>query len=40
MDEPEDLVELMIHGKGPARDYITRKFRLEVSRGRVGLVPL
>ena len=38
IDEPEDLVELLIHGKGPARDYINRKFRLEVSRGRVGLV--
>jgi len=40
IDEPEDLVELLIHGKGPARDYINRKFRLEVSRGRVGLVSL
>jgi 2-phospho-L-lactate guanylyltransferase len=40
IDEPEDLVELLIHGKGAARDYINRKFRLEVSRGRVGLVPL
>lgn len=40
IDEPEDLVELLIHGKGIARDYINRKFRLEVSRGRVGLVPL
>lgn len=39
IDEPEDLVELLIHGKGAARDYINRKFRLEVSRGRVGLVP-
>lgn len=40
IDEPEDLVELLIHGKGAARDYINRKFRLEVSRGRVGLVQL
>ncbi|AKB20034.1 MULTISPECIES: 2-phospho-L-lactate guanylyltransferase [unclassified Methanosarcina] len=40
IDEPEDLVELLIHGEGTARDYINRKFRLEVSRGRVGLVPL
>jgi len=37
IDEPEDLVELLIHGKGAAKDYISRKFRLEVSRGRVGL---
>ena len=40
IDEPEDLVELLIHGKGTSRDYINRKFKLEVSRGRVGLVPL
>ncbi|MHC1754904.1 MAG: 2-phospho-L-lactate guanylyltransferase [Methanosarcina sp.] len=40
IDEPEDLVELLIHGKGAARDYINRKFKLGVSRGRVGLVPL
>ena len=37
IDEPEDLVELLIHGKGAAKDYISQKFRLEVSRGRVGL---
>ncbi len=37
IDEPEDLVELLIHGKGAAKDYISRKFRLEISRGRVGL---
>jgi 2-phospho-L-lactate/phosphoenolpyruvate guanylyltransferase len=37
IDEPEDLVELLIHGKGVAKDYISRKFRLEISRGRVGL---
>ncbi|MDI9393930.1 MAG: 2-phospho-L-lactate guanylyltransferase [Euryarchaeota archaeon] len=40
IDEPEDLVELLIHGKGPAKDYINRKFKLAVSRGRVILVPL
>lgn len=37
IDEPEDLVELLIHGRGAAKDYISRKFRLEISRGRVGL---
>jgi 2-phospho-L-lactate/phosphoenolpyruvate guanylyltransferase len=37
IDEPEDLVELLIHGKGASKDYISRKFRLEISRGRVGL---
>lgn len=37
IDEPEDLVELLVHGKGPAREYIDRKFNFEVSRGRVKL---
>ena len=37
IDEPEDLVELLIHGKGASKDYISRKFKLEISRGRVGL---
>jgi 2-phospho-L-lactate guanylyltransferase len=40
IDEPEDLVELLIHGKGPAKAYINQKFKLEVKKGRVGLVPL
>ena len=40
IDEPEDLVELLIHGKGPAKDYITKKFRLDVRRGRVGLAQI
>ena len=37
IDEPEDLVELLIHGNGAAKDYISQKFRLEISRGRVRL---
>ena len=37
IDEPEDLVELLIHGNGAAKDYISKKFRLEISRGRVRL---
>jgi 2-phospho-L-lactate guanylyltransferase len=37
IDEPEDLVELLIHGKGYAKKYINKKFRLEISRGRVEL---
>ncbi len=37
IDEPEDLVELLIHGNGAAKDYISQKFRLEIRRGRVGL---
>ncbi len=38
IDEPEDLVELLIHGNGTAKEYISKKFRLELSRGRVGLI--
>ncbi len=37
IDEPADLVELLIHGKGYAKKYISKKFRLEISRGRVEL---
>ncbi len=40
IDEPEDLVELLIHGKGPAKNYISKKFKLDISRGRVGLSPV
>ncbi len=40
IDEPEDLVELLIHGKGASKAYIESKFRFEVSRGRVRLIPL
>lgn len=40
IDEPEDLVELLIHGKGPAKNYISKKFRLKINRGRVGLSPI
>jgi len=40
IDEPEDLVELLIHGKGPSKAYVDGKFRLEVSRGRVRLISL
>ena len=39
IDEPEDLVELLIHGSGAPKDYISKRFRLEESRGRVKLVP-
>lgn len=39
IDEPEDLVELLIHGSGAPKEYISKKFRLEESRGRVRLVP-
>ena len=32
IDEPEDLVELLIHGKGASKAYIDSRFRFEVSR--------
>ena len=37
IDEPEDLVELLIHGKGASKDYISQKFRLEINKGRIRL---
>ena len=40
IDEPEDLVELLIHGSGASKEYISKKFRLEISRGRVRLAPV
>jgi 2-phospho-L-lactate guanylyltransferase len=40
MDEPEDLVELLIHGSRATKEYINEKFRLETSRGRVRLAPI
>lgn len=40
IDEPEDLVELLIHGSGVAKEYISKKFRLEISRGRVRLASI
>ena len=40
IDEPEDLVELLIHGRGTAKEYISKKFRLDTSRGRVRLTPV
>jgi 2-phospho-L-lactate guanylyltransferase len=40
IDEPEDLVELLIHGKGEAKAYISKKFLLKISKGRVRLSPI
>ncbi len=37
IDEPQDLVELLLHGHGMAKDYIKQKFGIEVSKGRVKL---
>jgi 2-phospho-L-lactate guanylyltransferase len=35
IDEPSDLVELYIHGKGKAADYLRSFMALDVSKGRV-----
>ena len=37
IDEPQDLVELLLHGHGMAKDYIKQKFGINVSKGRVKL---
>ena len=37
IDEPQDIVELLLHGDGMAKDYIKQKFGIEVSKGRVKL---
>ncbi|HJH28867.1 MAG TPA: 2-phospho-L-lactate guanylyltransferase [Methanosarcinaceae archaeon] len=37
IDEPQDLVELLLHGHGMAKDYIKQKFDIEVSKERVKL---
>lgn len=38
VDEKEDLVELMIHGNGSARDYLDSSgFSLSIEKGRVGV---
>ena len=37
IDEPQDIVELLLHGHGMAKDYAEQKFGLEVSRGRIKL---
>jgi len=39
IDEPEDLVELLIHGSGKSRAYLeSLGFTLSVDKGRVGVV--
>ncbi len=37
IDEPQDLVELLLHGHSMAKDHIKQKFGIEVSKGRVKL---
>ena len=37
IDEPQDLVELLLHGCGMAKDYAEDKFGIEISKGRIKL---
>ncbi|MBN1134687.1 MAG: 2-phospho-L-lactate guanylyltransferase [Methanosarcinaceae archaeon] len=39
IDEPHDLVELLLHGQGLSKSYIQKRFGIEVSKGRVKLQP-
>ncbi|MCS3923208.1 2-phospho-L-lactate guanylyltransferase [Methanosalsum natronophilum] len=38
IDEPSDLVELMIHGTGLAKEYINNKFITSPGKGRVAIL--
>ncbi len=35
IDEPQDIVELLLHGHGMSKDYAEQKFGIEVSKGRI-----
>ncbi|WP_048063292.1 2-phospho-L-lactate guanylyltransferase [Methanococcoides burtonii] len=35
IDEPHDIVELMLHGKGQAKEYAEKRFGSETGKGRV-----
>lgn len=37
IDEPQDIVELLIHGHGMSKDYAEQKFGIEVSDARIKL---
>ena len=37
IDEPQDIVELLLHGHGMSKDYVEQKFGIEVSEGRIKL---
>lgn len=40
IDEPHDIVELMLHGKGQAKTYAENRFGSETGKGRVKISPL
>ena len=35
IDEPQDIVELLLHGHGLAKEYIENKFDIDASKGRI-----
>lgn len=37
IDEPHDLVEIMLHGHGASREYVTEKFDVKTGKARVKL---
>jgi 2-phospho-L-lactate guanylyltransferase len=37
IDEPDDLGELLLHGRGVASDWLDARFELSLSNGRVGI---
>ncbi|WP_292486115.1 2-phospho-L-lactate guanylyltransferase [Methanohalobium sp.] len=37
IDEPNDLVEILLHGQGLSREYIEKKFKIDDSKGRLKL---
>lgn len=37
IDEPDDLTEVLLHGTGAAADWLTERFELCASNGRVGV---
>ncbi|MDO9517389.1 MAG: 2-phospho-L-lactate guanylyltransferase [Methanosarcinaceae archaeon] len=37
IDEPQDIVELLLHGHGMSKDYAEQKFGVEINEGRIKL---
>ena len=37
IDEPQDIVELLLHGHGMSKDYVKNIFDIDVSKGRIKL---
>ncbi|MGP8320492.1 MAG: 2-phospho-L-lactate guanylyltransferase [Methanosarcinaceae archaeon] len=37
IDEPQDIVELLVHGHGISKDYAQQKFGVEINNGRIKL---